>query len=206
MPGEYWNHNTAYHPMIVSAARRLGGRALDVGCGEGLLLQRLAPVMDEVVGIDPDPAAIEDARERLDGRPGVRIIEGSFLDADPADDLAGGLAPGSFDLITFVATLHHMPLRPALARARELLTPGGELIIVGLSKENLAEQLLRGAIRMPWNRLAGRIHGEGDDVQVRVADPKESTAEIREAARVELPGSTLSYGLYFRYLLRWRKR
>jgi hypothetical protein len=31
----------------------------------------------------------------------------------------------SYELITFVATLHHMDLAPALRRARELVAPGG---------------------------------------------------------------------------------
>ena len=40
----YWNHNSAYHDEIVAAATRQHGRVLDVGCGEGLLAERLAPV------------------------------------------------------------------------------------------------------------------------------------------------------------------
>lgn len=42
---DYWNHNSAYHPMIVSIAEKLDGNVLDVGCGEGLLVERLASVM-----------------------------------------------------------------------------------------------------------------------------------------------------------------
>ena len=32
----YWNHNAAFHDELVADAARRGGRALDVGCGEGL--------------------------------------------------------------------------------------------------------------------------------------------------------------------------
>jgi 2-polyprenyl-3-methyl-5-hydroxy-6-metoxy-1,4-benzoquinol methylase len=39
----------------------------------------------------------------------------------------------SFDVITFVANIHHLPLRESLFRARQMLRPGGELAIVGLS-------------------------------------------------------------------------
>jgi 2-polyprenyl-3-methyl-5-hydroxy-6-metoxy-1,4-benzoquinol methylase len=54
----YWNHNTAYHPWLVGIAAEHRGDVLDVGCGDGLLAQRLAPVSRSVTGIDPDPAAI----------------------------------------------------------------------------------------------------------------------------------------------------
>lgn len=62
MPEQYWNHNAAFHDEILAdAAARdgrggRGGRACDVGCGEGLLLQRLAGVCEETVGIEADPA------------------------------------------------------------------------------------------------------------------------------------------------------
>ena len=55
----YWNHNSAFHGELVADAARRGGRALDVGCGEGLLVQRLAAVCEEAVGIEADPATVE---------------------------------------------------------------------------------------------------------------------------------------------------
>ena len=55
---QYWNHNTQFHKEIVADALKRGGRILDVGCGDGLLLQRLAPFAQEVVGIDMDKETI----------------------------------------------------------------------------------------------------------------------------------------------------
>ncbi len=51
---KYWNHNTAFHDELVKDAKIRGGRVLDIGCGDGLLLQRLAPFAQHVIGIDPD--------------------------------------------------------------------------------------------------------------------------------------------------------
>ena len=62
---DYWNHNTAYHPWLVAIAAEHRGDVLDVGCSDGLLAQRLARVSRSVTGIDPDPAAIEPAADRL---------------------------------------------------------------------------------------------------------------------------------------------
>jgi hypothetical protein len=37
-----WNHNSAYHAEALRAAPGRSGRALDVGCGDGLLMSKLA--------------------------------------------------------------------------------------------------------------------------------------------------------------------
>ena len=65
---DYWNHNVAYHRELVDAAARRAGSVLDVGCGDGLLLERMSEVADRVVGIDADRAAVVRARARLDDR------------------------------------------------------------------------------------------------------------------------------------------
>jgi 2-polyprenyl-3-methyl-5-hydroxy-6-metoxy-1,4-benzoquinol methylase len=41
---DYWNYNAAYHPWAVGIAAEHRGGVLDVGCGDGLLAQRLAAV------------------------------------------------------------------------------------------------------------------------------------------------------------------
>ena len=56
---EYWNHNTAYHRWLVGIAASHRGEVLDVGCGEGLLMQRLAPVSRRVLSRKQwEPAAV----------------------------------------------------------------------------------------------------------------------------------------------------
>jgi 2-polyprenyl-3-methyl-5-hydroxy-6-metoxy-1,4-benzoquinol methylase len=106
---EYWNHNTAYHPWLVDIAAQHRGDVLDVGCGDGLLAQRLAPVSRSVTGIDPDAAALGRATERLASQKHVTVTQADFQ----------AYQPGSrrFDLITFVASLHHMDLRRSLPGA-----------------------------------------------------------------------------------------
>jgi len=102
-----WNHNTAYHPELLAAIAGPKGRVLDVGCGDGLLLQKLAMVAGHVTGIDPDASAVSRARARNAGTPHSRVIVGDLLDSSELDGQR-------FDLITCVAALHHMPLDAAL--------------------------------------------------------------------------------------------
>lgn len=72
-----------------------GARVLDVGCGQGAFLYRLAGWLGEGVGIDPDadPAV---SSER------IQIIRGRFPDDLPLDF-------GPFDVITMLAFLEHLP-------------------------------------------------------------------------------------------------
>jgi 2-polyprenyl-3-methyl-5-hydroxy-6-metoxy-1,4-benzoquinol methylase len=193
----YWNHNSAYHPLIVRQARRLGGAALDVGCGEGLLVQRLAGVSNTVVGIDPDEQALAQARQRTVGMDRVSLFPGGFVEMEAQ--------PETFDLITFVATLHHMDTRTGLTKARTLLRPHGELIVVGLSVNRSAFDWGLSALLLPAITVMGVIHRERRDPGVVIVDPKEHLSEIRSVADDVMPGSSLRRGLYYRYILRWTK-
>lgn len=192
--GDYWNHNTAYHPWIVQMAANHRGDVLDVGCGDGLLAQRLVPVSRSVTGLEPDPAAADRAVARIAGD-GVEISRASFEEFDPG--------ARRFDLVTFVASLHHMNLRGALERARDLLAPGGEIAVVGLSANKSAWDWARSACCVPAVMVADRFHRATPEIGVRIAEPRESLGEIRRVAEGVLPGAAIRRGLYYRYLLRW---
>ncbi len=194
---EYWNHNSAYHALIVDAARFHAGRALDVGCGEGLLVERLAPVSERVHGVDRDPEAVRRALERTATADNVTL--------EVADFCAMPLGPSCFDLVTFVATLHHMDLVTALRRARAVLRPGGELIVVGLSANKTLSDFAVSACLLPVVRLLSRLRHEAHDVGVAAVPPRENLKEIRDTVQRELPGASVRRGLYYRYVLRWTK-
>lgn len=193
-----WNHNTAYHREILAAVPDHRSAVLDVGCGDGLLLARLAQRAGYVTGIDPDPVAAAAARGRLAGRPQAQVLCGDVLGTP---DLDGR----QFDLISCVATLHHLPLSAGLARLRALLAPGGRLIVVGLSAPRSAtDWAVSGALALPV-RAMSRWHGESIDPGMRTARPTESLAQIRRAARAELPGSRVRRRFYYRYTLTWTR-
>ena len=95
-----------YRAHVRPRLRALGrpARVLDLGCGGGDVVARLAGLaahdgLDvEWVGADPDPRALEAARERE--RPGVR-----FVSRGSAELLAGG---ERFDLVLSNHVLHHL--------------------------------------------------------------------------------------------------
>jgi len=193
--GDYWNHNTAYHPWLVGLAAKHRGDVLDVGCGDGLLAQRLAPVSRSVTGIEPDPATADRALGRIGDLDNVQISHASFQEFDPGTQ--------RFDLITCVASLHHMDLGTTLARARDLLTPSGEIAVVGLSANESAWDWVWSACCVPAVKVGGRLHGDTPDIGVTLADPRESLRTIRRMTAEVLPGAVIRRKLYYRYLLRW---
>lgn len=167
----YWNHNTAYHPWLLRIiAEQPRARVLDGGCGDGLFLEKFAPLADAVVGLEPDPVTARRAVERLAHVPHARVEKQS---------LAEHIPDAPYDVIIFVASLHHMDLATALTRAKAANRSPGDWLI--------------SALQVLPVRLASSPH------------PRESLAEIREAARELLPGAWIRRGLYYRYVLRWRK-
>jgi 2-polyprenyl-3-methyl-5-hydroxy-6-metoxy-1,4-benzoquinol methylase len=193
---DYWNHNTAYHGWVRGIVARRGGDVLDVGCGDGLLAARLAPVARSVTGIDLDTSSLARARHRLDGIRNTSVRRADFLQFD--------CPPESFDTVIFIATLHHMDLRTALLRARTLLRPDGEIAVVGLSANTTVTDWLWAGATLPLVRIASALHRETRDVGVATTPPREGLAEIRRTAQDVLPGVRLRRALYYRYLLRWR--
>jgi 2-polyprenyl-3-methyl-5-hydroxy-6-metoxy-1,4-benzoquinol methylase len=94
-----------------------GGRLLEVGCGNGRQLERLAQAGWQVEGIDFDEHAASAAR-----RLGIPVRVGELSSADYADD--------QFDAIILSHVIEHVedPVR-LLAECRRILKPGGQLIL-----------------------------------------------------------------------------
>jgi 2-polyprenyl-3-methyl-5-hydroxy-6-metoxy-1,4-benzoquinol methylase len=192
---DYWNHNTAYHPWLLDIAAQHRGDVLDVGCGDGLLAHRLAPVSRSVTAIDPDSAAIDRAADRLASHEHVTVSHADFQTYQP------GLR--RFDLITFVASLHHMDLRASLVKARQLLRPSGEIAVVGVSANKSLRDWLWAIGCLPAARFGSWLHGETRDIGVVVKDPCECLDDIQLVVGDVLPGASIRRALYYRYLLRW---
>jgi 2-polyprenyl-6-hydroxyphenyl methylase/3-demethylubiquinone-9 3-methyltransferase len=97
-----------------------GKRALDVGCGAGLLAEPLARLGASVTGIDASPEVIEVARQHA-ARQGLAI-----------DYRAGDVQAleGEFDLMTAMEVIEHVADPAAFVKAlARRLAPGGLLVM-----------------------------------------------------------------------------
>ena len=193
---EYWNHNVAYHPLVLGAVPPDCRDALDVGCGDGMLAQKLATLSRHVAGIDPSAQMVEQAQERAAGIAELEFHEGSFLDWP--------FPSGEFDFVSFVASVHHMDTNAALTKATELLRPGGTLVVVGLARNSTPADWFISALSMPLNRLYDLRSDVGDPGHP-MAEPKLSWGQVRKQARELLPGARYRHHLHYRYSLIWTK-
>lgn len=106
-------------------------RALDVGTGAGALALALAPLVREVVGLEPVPELLALARLRAPAN--VELVEG--------DGTRLPFADASFDLAGTARTLHHVE-RPeqVVAELARVTRPGGRVLVVDqLAPEDTAE-------------------------------------------------------------------
>lgn len=99
-----------------------GRRALDVGCGAGLLCEPLARLGAAVTGIDAAPENIAAARAHAETQ------------ALPIDYRATGVedlgAPGAFDLVTSMEVIEHVADPALFVRGLvDALAPGGLMIL-----------------------------------------------------------------------------
>ena len=90
--------------------RGKAGRVLDIGCGDGTVLDHAKAMGWEAVGTDVDPKVVEQARAR-----GLNVFQGTVGDV-----------PGTFDAITMCHVIEHLydPVM-TLADCYARLNPGG---------------------------------------------------------------------------------
>ncbi len=103
---------------LFSALPPSPGRALDIGCGDGAVLDRLLAAGFEPNGLDLDEKSVAIARKKF----GLTHVSATTLDA--YHELASKLGK-RFDLVTFFEVLEHQDApREFLAQVYRLCEPG----------------------------------------------------------------------------------
>ena len=98
-----------------------GARVLDVGCGQGGDVHKWKSVgVSELVGVDPNPWAIREARRRSRDYDGFTFIVGDIRSV-PCDDRP-------FDVVCYNFSLQYQPLELLPEITRRLYGDGGLLL------------------------------------------------------------------------------
>jgi len=101
-----------------------GSRALDVGCGDGKFTRLLATMFKTVEGIDVNARKIDDAQKTADAAGLAITFRTASAEAMPYPD-------GSFDVVVFSNSLHHIPdMDRALTEAARVLASNGLLYVM----------------------------------------------------------------------------
>lgn len=111
-------HSVGWAAAVVDVLRPEGGRALDVGCADGLLLGKLGEAFGHRAGVEMNRHMAQVCRDR-----GVQVLAHDIYDPILERHV------GSFDVVTAVAVFEHVPrFAAAVRRALELLKPDGVLL------------------------------------------------------------------------------
>lgn len=107
-------------------------RVADLGCGTGEVLERLAPVVHRVIGVDRERAMLRAAAERVVGHANVELRHGALEDL-PLDE-------GEVHAALLMLVLHHVeePQR-VLAEACRVVEPGGTVVILDMQAHERTE-------------------------------------------------------------------
>lgn len=135
----WWDKTTEFKPLHAINPLRLnfidglvslkGKRVLDVGCGGGILSESMAEKGADVTGIDLGEKALKVAKLH-------QLETGTKVDYRliSVEDLAKQQA-GSFDVVTCMEMLEHVPDPEAIIRAcAELVKPGGSVFFSTINR------------------------------------------------------------------------
>jgi 2-polyprenyl-6-hydroxyphenyl methylase/3-demethylubiquinone-9 3-methyltransferase len=135
----FWDERGDFRPLhllnplraefVATRSNLAAARALDVGCGGGLLAEALCRAGARVSGIDLAPGMIEVARLHAAGA-GLAID----YQLASADEFATR-HPAQFDVVTCMEMLEHVP-QPGqvLASLATLVRPGGSIFVSTLNR------------------------------------------------------------------------
>jgi 2-polyprenyl-6-hydroxyphenyl methylase / 3-demethylubiquinone-9 3-methyltransferase len=164
------------------AAGLSDARALDVGCGGGILAEAMARGGARVLGIDLSKAVLDVAE--------LHALESNVTveyRAIAAEDLALE-QPGAFDLVTCMEMLEHVPdPKASITALAALVRPGGSVVVSTLNRKAMAF-----AVAIVGAEYIARMLPRGTHEYLKFIRPSELARWGREAGLelIDLTGIT----------------
>ena len=139
LAARWWDPGSEFKPLheinplrldyIDGRASIAGKRVLDVGCGGGILAEAMSRRGARVTGIDMGETPLEVAR--------LHLLE-SGLEVEYRQMTAEALAevePGTFDVVTCMEMLEHVPDPASVVKAcHDLVRPGGHVFFATINR------------------------------------------------------------------------
>jgi len=186
-------------------------RVLEIGCGTGLLLLRIAPHCDDYLGTDFSPGPLRDLEQQL-AQPGCALPQ-VRLQQRTADDFSG-IEPGSFDLVILNSVVQYFPrveyLLEVLAGAAKAVAAGGFIFVGDVRSLPLAEafyasvQLYQAPDALPTEQLRQRVQRHMAREVELLIDPAFFEALSHSLPQVSRAHVQLKRGRYHNELTKFR--
>ena len=159
-----WLMNVSHSPLTKWGLEhvRIGKdfEILDVGCGGGATVSRLAAIASDgrVCGIDYADGSVAVSR-----RKNAALIAAGRVDIRKASVSQIPFGPGTFDLVTAIETHYYWPdLAASVREIRRVLKPGGTLMMLAESYRGGRFDALQRVVMKPLNsaHLSAEEHRE----------------------------------------------
>lgn len=157
----YEQGRASYAPALIRRVAEATGlgpshRVLDLGCGPGPLARSFAPLVREVIAIDPSPEMLAAARTLAGQAQNIRFLAGSSYDLDPA--------LGPFRLVVMGRSFHWMDRVNTLERLDRMIEPEGAVALF----HDSAPVVPANAWRKAWRDIRERYE---PDTGPHMSDP-----------------------------------
>ena len=175
---------------LKSRCQVAGRRALDVGCGGGLVTEALHDLGASVTGIDAGEKPLAVARLHALER-GIDD-EITYTASTPESFLAA--APGQFGVVTCLEMLEHVPDPPSTVQAlAELAEPGGDVVLSTISRTPKAW-----AFAIVGAEYVLNVLPKGTHAYEKLIRPSELARACRDAGLVVADVAGLEYNPFTR--------
>ncbi len=161
-----------------------GDAVLDVGCGTGRLLLTAEEIVGStgtLVGLDVEPAMVEQAKQRAEDAASRALFEVASVDRIPYGD-------AGFDIVFNTLVYHHLTEQQqeaAFTEIHRVLKPGGALVVVDINP----------ARRNFLTSLPGHNRIDREDYVQNEVVQRMSAAGLTVVAQGPHPAKQLSYAI-----------
>lgn len=195
---------------VVEISALHGQRILEIGCGTGLLLSRLAPDCKKYVGTDYSQEALDHVQHLIETREGYQHVELCHALADEFDQIESG----DFDVVILNSVIQYFPSIDYLLRVLEgavkALKPGGYIYVGDVRNYRLLEayhvsvQLYQAAHHMSRPELRERVWQRLRDEEELLIDPSFFYALTQHLPQLAQAQVQLKRGQHHNELTRFR--